>query len=167
MSTHEVRSATAARADLGAPEGGTAPGVGARQGDLFTSEGGGGYLDECTTSKLLEGAKIRELADMGLPAIWLRVAERIGYDNFLDMWRILDTAAEHREVRRSENESMIEVQLRRFRSFERFQRNRWIEELARNHLPNAVIQKAVKDRLGEKVDRSHIRRIARRGRIPG
>ncbi|MDP2369371.1 hypothetical protein [Rhodoferax sp.] len=166
MATHEVRSGTAAGAGLAALEGATEPGVGARQGDLFTPEGGGGYLNECATSKLLEGAKIRELADMGLPAIWIRIAEAIGYDHFLEMWRILDTAAELREIRRSENESMIEVQLRRYSSFRRFQRNRWVEELARNHLPPAVIQKAVKDRLGEKLDRSHIRKLARRGRMP-
>lgn len=165
MATHEVRSGTAAQADQAALEGATVPGVGARQGDLFTPEWGGGYLNECTTSELLEAAKIRELETMGLPAIWLRVAERIGYDNFLEMWRILDTAAELREIRRSENESMIEVQLRRYSSFRRFQRNRWVEELARNHLPPAVIQKAVKDRLGEKLDRSHIRKIARHARM--
>ncbi len=166
MATHELRSGTAAQADLAALEGATVPGVGARQGDLFTAEGGGGDLNECTTSKLLEGAKIRELADMGLPAIWIRIAEAIGYDHFLDMWRILDTAAELREIRRSENESMIEVQLRRYSSFRRFQRNRWVEELARARLPPAVIQKAVKDRLGEKLDRSHIRKIAKRARMP-
>ncbi len=166
MDTHEVRSGTAAPAtEVDAPAS-SVPGVGGRQWDLFASEGGGGYLNECTTSKLMEGAKIRELADMGLPAIWIRIAEAIGYDHFLEMWRILDTAAELREIRRSENESMIEVQLRRYSSFRRFQRNRWVEELARNHLPPAVIQKAVKERLGEKLDRSHIRKLARRGRMP-
>lgn len=166
MAAHETRSAEPAGAALTVLDGDQAQGVGGRQRDLFASGGGGGYLNECTDSKVLEGAKIRELFDMGLPAIWIRVAEAIGYDNFLQMWRILDTAAELREIRRSENESMIEVQLRRYSSFKRFQRNRWVEELARNHLPPAVIQKAVKDRLGEKLDRSHIRKLARRGRMP-
>jgi len=103
---------------------------------------------------------------MGLPAIWIRVAEAIGYDNFLQMWRILDTAAELREIRRSENESMIEVQLRRYSSFQRYQRNRWVEDLARHGLPSAAIQRAVKLRLGEQLDRSHIRKLAKRGRVP-
>ena len=142
-----------------------AQGVGARQGDLFPDAGGGGYLNGCTNSKLLEGAKLRELADMGLPDVWLRVADAIGYDNFLQLWRILETAAEHREIRRSENESMIEVQLRRFTSFKRYQRNRWIEALASGGMPNAAIQQAVKHRLGEKLDRSHIRRLANSGRM--
>lgn len=166
MTKHETRSARRARADLAVQHDDEAQGVGARQGDLFPSPGGGGYLNECTSSKLLEEAKIREFSDMGLPAIWIRVANAIGYDNFLQFWRILDTAAELQEVRRSENESMIEVQLRRYTSFKRYQRNRWIETLAANGLPNAVIQQAVKQRLGEKLDRSHIRRLAIRGRMP-
>lgn len=166
MSAHETRSAEPAGDDLDAGGGGLAEGVGGRQRDLFASGGGGGYLDECSSSKVLEGAKIRELFDMGLPAIWIRVAEAIGYDNFLQMWRILDTAAELREIRRSENESMIEVQLRRYSSFQRYQRNRWVEDLARHGLPSAAIQRAVKLRLGEQLDRSHIRKLAKRGRVP-
>lgn len=166
MPVRETRSARRAGAALAMIEEPGAEGVGGRQADLFPPEGGGGYLNGCTTSKVLEVQKIRELSDMGLPAIWIRIAEAIGYDNFLSMWRILDTAAELREIRRSENESMIEVQLRRFTSFKRYQRNRWVEDLARNGLPNAAIEKAVKLRLGEKLDRSHIRRLAARGRVP-
>lgn len=166
MAVYETRSAAPAGAAGPALDDGQAQGVGGRQRDLFSSGGGGGYLNECTESKVLEVAKIRELSDMGLPAIWIRVAEAIGYDNFLQLWRILDTAAELREIRRSENESMIEVQLRRYTSFQRYQRNRWIETLAANGLPNAVIQRAVKQRLGEKLDRSHIRKLAKRGRMP-
>lgn len=165
MTEHESRSARRARRRVMALAQPIADGVGARQADLWPDGGGGGYLNECTDSKLLEGAKLRELADMGLPSVWIRVATAIGYDNFLQMWRILDTAAEWREIRRSENESMIEVQLRRYTSFKRYQRNRWIEELASRGLPNAAIQQAVKQNLGEKLDRSHIRRLAKPGRI--
>lgn len=159
---HETRSAGPARS----PDQPDLEGVGVRQGDLFPVPEGGGYLNERINSELLEGAKIRELSDMGLPSVWIRVATSIGYDNFLQLWRILDTAAELREVRRSENESMIEVQLRRYTSFKRYQRNRWIESMAGHGLPNAVIQQAVKQQLGEKLDRSHIRRLAKPGRMP-
>ena len=165
MTTHETRSAAPAGAAGQALADGLAQGVGGRQADLFPSDGGGGYLDECNSLKVLEEAKIRELSDMGLPAIWLRIANAIGYDDFLQLWRILDTAAELREIRRSENESMIEVQLRRYSSFKRYQRNRWVEDLARHGLPTVAIQQAVKRRLGEKLDSSHIRKLARRGRI--
>lgn len=165
MPARETRSARRARGPVMALVLPVAGGVGARQADLWTDGGVGGYLNECTDSKLLEEAKLRELADMGLPSVWIRVATAIGYDNFLQMWRILETAAEFREIRRSENESMIEVQLRRYTSFKRYQRNRWIEEMARHNLPNAAIQQAVKQHLGEKLDRSHIRRLAKPGRM--
>ena len=166
MPWRELRSARRAGRALPAPGDESAQGVGARQGDLFPDAGGGGYLNECTPSQVWEGEKIRELTDMGLPSIWIRIAKAIGYDNFLQLWRILDTAAEHREIRRSENESMIEVQLRRYSSFKRYQRNRFIETLASGGMPNAAIQQAVKLQLGEKLDRSHIRRLATRGRMP-
>lgn len=166
MGKHEVRSARRARAVLGVALGDDVPGVGARQGILWPDGGGGGYLDECTPAEVLEATKIREFSDMGLPAFWIRVAEAIGHDNFLIFWRMAETAAEIAELRRSENESMIELQLRRYTSYKRYQRNRWIETLAANGLPNAVIQQAVRQRLGEKLDRSHIRRLAKRGRMP-
>jgi hypothetical protein len=166
MTWREIRSARPAGKPVPVLKRGTSTGVGARQADLTPSPGRGGYLNECIAPKLLEGVKLRELADMGLPDVWLRAAEAIGYDNFLQLWRILDTAAEHREISRSESESMIEVQLRRFTSFKRYQRNRWIETLASGGMPNAAIQLAVKLQLGEKLDRSHIRRLATRGRMP-
>ena len=167
MTTHELRSAGAAH---GLPVPGMrddAQGVGVRQPDLFASEGGGGYLNERTPSKFWEKAKLSELQEMGLPKVWIRVATEIGYENFLKFWRILDTAAELREVRRSENESMIEVQLRRYTSFKRYQRNRFIETLHATGLSPAAIQEAVKGQLGEKLDKSHIRKLAKKGRIPG
>ncbi|MES1977343.1 MAG: hypothetical protein V4451_04860 [Pseudomonadota bacterium] len=167
MGVHEMRSDAAACVDGGAPGTGTVQGVGARQGDLFASEGGGGYLNERTPSKNWEMAKLAELAEMGLPGVWLEVAREIGYDNFLKFWKIMDAAAERREVRRSENESMIEVQLRRFKSFKRYQRNRLIETLAAAGLTAAAIAQSVKQQLGEKLHNSHIRRVARRGRIKG
>ncbi len=165
MKQHETRSAARAPAPISAREGSDGHGVGARQGDLFAPAGGGEYLNECTSSKVWEKAKLRELSDMGLPSVWLRVADAIGYDKFLIFWRILDTAAELREVRRSENESMIEVQLRRYSSFKRYQRNRYIEMLAATGLPTTAIQQAVKQRLGEKLHVRHIRKIAKRGTI--
>lgn len=169
MGNDERRSAGPARGASGVPgqsADGHDGGVGARQTDLWPDGGGGGYLNECTASEVLEEAKIREFSEMGLPAFWIRVAEAIGHDKFLIFWRMAEAAAELSELRRSENESMIELSLRRYASYKRYQRNRWIEALASNHLPTAVIQQAVKQRLGENLDLSHIRRLAKRGRIP-
>jgi hypothetical protein len=144
--------------------------VGGRQADLFAPEGGGGYLDECNPAEVskteIERAKIRELEDMGMAQVWVNIARQIGYDNFITLWRLLDAAAERREMRLSENESMIEVNLRRFASFRRYQRNRFIETLALMGLPNGEIQAAVRGQLGENLTRNHIVRLARRGRMP-
>jgi hypothetical protein len=135
-------------------------GVGVRQGPGKAPAGGGGYLYECTTPQLWEEAKFRELADMGLPAIWLAVARDLGYDRFLAMWRRLDAAVELR----SESDSMIEIQMRRYSSFQRYQRNRFIESLA-PFLGNAEIRDRVKVQLGEKLSLNHVRRLANRARV--
>jgi hypothetical protein len=97
---------------------------------------------------------------MGLPAIWLDVARDLGYDRFLAMWRRLDAAVELR----SESDSMIEIQMRRYSSFQRYQRNRFIESLA-PFLGNAEIRDRVKVQLGEKLSLNHVRRLANRARV--
>lgn len=165
----EMRSGRRARRGVDVARGLAGQGVGGRQPDLFAPAGGGGYLDECNPAEVsktdIEHAKIRELEDMGLQQVWLTVARQIGYDAFIAMWRLLDAAAERREMRLSDNESMIEVSLRRFASFRRYQRNRFIETLAAMGLPNTEIQSAVKGQLGENLTRNHIVRLARRGRM--
>ncbi|MNV83546.1 hypothetical protein D3C71_1773600 [compost metagenome] len=103
---------------------------------------------------------MRELAEMGLPQVWLDVAREIGYEPFMRMWRVLDSAVEMR----SESESMIEVQLRRFSSFQRYQRNRFIEALVNMGLSTTEIQNRVKRELGEELSVRHLVRLAARGR---
>jgi hypothetical protein len=161
MNLHESRSASPARA----PElPGACPepmGVGARQGHFSARQGGGGYLNECTSSEFLELAKIQEFEKMGLPAVWIRVAQDIGYDAFLRVWRILDTSADHGEVRLSDSGAMILASLRRYSSYKRYQRNRWIEELSSRGLKGAAIQCKVKEKLGESIQLDAIYRIAK------
>ena len=60
---------------------------------------------------------------------------------------------------------IVEVQLRRYTSFKRYQRNRFIETLHATGLSPAAIQVAVKGQLGEKLDKSHIRKLAKKGRM--
>lgn len=136
-------------------------GVGARQCESFHLPGGGGYLDECTPSELWQEAKFRELFDMGLPAVWLEIAHDLGYDAFMRLWRRLDAAAEMR----SDAESMIEVQLRRYSSFLRFQRNRFIETLVDMGVSHREIRERVRRDIGEELSPSHIRRLAARRRV--
>jgi hypothetical protein len=104
---------------------------------------------------------LRELADMGLPRVWLEVAHDLGYDAFMRLWRRLDAAVELR----SDSDSMIDVKLRRFGSFERYQRNRFIETLAGMGLDHQEIRRRVKAELNEELSESHIGRLASRRRV--
>ncbi len=155
---HETRSAEPAGAQLDWVDLAREQGVGARQRHAQPTAGGGGYLDECTPSQLWEEARLRELAEMGLPQVWLDVAHEIGYEAFMRMWRVLDSAVELR----SDAESMILVQMRRYASFQRFQRNRFIESLVAMGFSGAEIRERVKNELGEQLSLSHIHRMAKR-----
>jgi hypothetical protein len=106
-------------------------------------------------------AKIRELETMGLPGVWIEVARTIGYDSFMAMWTILDRSLELE----SESGSMIELQLRRLKSYRRFQRNRFVEALVRAGLADRDIRDKVMQELGEKLSLSHISRLAGRRKV--
>ena len=157
----ETRSATHAQTQIDWVNGLAMQGVGARHRHDHAPQGGGGYLDECTSPELWQEAKFRELSDMGLPQVWLEVAHDIGYDAFMLMWRRLDAAVEMR----SDTESMIEVQLRRYSSFQRYQRNRFIESLVDMGLSYREIHARVTKEIGEELSQSHIRRLAMRRRV--
>lgn len=155
---HETRSAAPAGTQLDWVNDEATQGVGARHGHGLPAPGGGGYLDECTPSQLWEEARLRELAEMGLPQVWLDVARQIGYDPFMRMWRVLDSAVELR----SEADSMILVQMRRYASFQRFQRNRFIESLVDMGFSGVEIRDSVNREIGEQLSLSHIHRLAKR-----
>ena len=159
---HESRSASRAGVQLDWIDTMHGQGVGARQGTPTPTAGGGGYLDECTPPELWTDAKFRELADMGLSSVWLQVAKEIGYDAFMRMWRVLDAA----EETHSDSGSMLEIQLRRFSSWRRYQRNRFIEALVDMGLDDTAIRSRVNLELGEELSPSHIRRLAKRRRVP-
>lgn len=137
--------------------------VGGRQAGSPPAGGGGGYLGTYTGSNFAGAApvtrdpRVDELRVMGLPAVWIRIAETIGFDPFLAAWRILDAEA---SVRSNKTE-MIQPLLRPFRSYLRFQRNRYIEALAGRGLQPREIQEAIKRDLCERVSIRHVSRIAR------
>ena len=75
--------------------------VGGRPGNQPRPPGGGGYLDICKTFQLIErkhGKKIAkktklsmdDLKHIGLDGKWLKIAERIGVEAWIDVWEILD-----------------------------------------------------------------------------
>jgi hypothetical protein len=98
---------------------------------------------------------------MGLPAVWIEIAREIGYSSFMAVWRILDRS----EALRSDSDSMIEVKLRRYGSFRRFQRNLFIESLVAAGLGVREIRTTVAATLGESLSKSQIHRLATRLRV--
>jgi hypothetical protein len=142
-----------------------AQGVGGRQTDTPIPWRGGGYLNECTPpefskknaaiKKGMRDPRLDELQRMGLQRPWIEGAEALGVDAILTLWRILDA-----DPSSSYDGTTLRVPLRAWRTYLRFQRNRYIEDLHRRKVAPDEIQRRLLRQLGEKVSISHIKRIA-------
>lgn len=130
-------------------------GVGGRQAQADPPGGGGGYLDGCTGSEVAKDLRLRELAEIGLSSTWLGVSRLLGYDAFVAMWRLLSSEPSLRN-----DDDQIELRLRPFRSYERYQRNRYIDTLVAAGLKPSEIHTMVHTELGEKLSYRHIKRLA-------
>ncbi len=115
--------------------------VGARHRDSPMPLGGGGYPDNCTFSEILKNEKktadliLAELKEMGLRAELLSVAEKIGADNFLQVWQLLDSDCE--SLHRGE----LRVSFPRFTKYLRFQRDLFIKKRSEENKAADDIQK--------------------------
>jgi len=131
-------------------------GVGARQTDPPLPQDGGGYQDICTTGEPDSGAlQLRELQRMGLPRFWLDVAAGLGTARFLELWRMLD------RPELIEQEGRLRITIPRFGLYLRYQRNRYIQELAREGRSAREIQGILKRELGERISKVHVWRLMR------
>lgn len=147
-------------------------GVGARQGAQADPAPGGEYLDNCDLQNFSNPApapddekkrrdpRFEELARIGLPAVWMRIAERVGFDAWLDIWRML---SDDDSVRHDGGARL--PKLRCYSAYSRYQRNRYIQALDAQGSPPQLIQEALRKNLGEYLDITNITRIARRVRI--
>lgn len=143
-------------------------GVGGRQLTPASPAGGGGYLDICSTRKfprLVTAADVRdprldELERMGLQRHWLNVAEAIGVDAFLVMWRTLDAEP---SLWMDPPGSGMRIRLRRYESFLRYQRNRHIEALYALGLTSEEIRARIAENIGEILSERHIDRLCKQG----
>lgn len=140
-------------------------GVGGRQGNSPIPSQGGGYPNICNflnfqpadDQKKID-PRLTELKKIGLRQGWIRVAEEIGFDAFLRVWRILDADPESYSSR-----GRLEIPLREYSTYLRFQRNRYIETLSDMGLDATNIRERLKDQLREKMSLRHISRIQKRG----
>lgn len=169
---NEKRSPEGESAQLPLPLGRPGEGVGARQGDPGPQDGGGGYQDVCTVLEFQKNSptskksaprdpRLEEFRRMGLGRVWLQVAEEIGADAFLAVWRILDA-----DPSSWHNETILRVMLRPYRSYLRYQRNRFIEVMVAQGLKPHEIKRRLVRQLGENVSHRHIERLAAMVRIP-
>jgi hypothetical protein len=139
-----------------------AAGVGARQGRGRPTTGGGGYLKICGVPnfQIAEGPppdpRFDELEKIGLPGAWLRLARRIGFDAFLDVWRMIsdDESTRHDGGRRM-------PKLREFSAYLRYQRNQYVRSLAASGMDQQQVQKLVQKNLREYLHIRHIQGLMR------
>lgn len=140
--------------------------VGGRQEKAGWPGGGGGYLNTCTLLNPAEGGsggegycdpRISELKEIGLGSKWLKIAEAIGFDAFMAMWRILDSNDIGNSVHSSER---VRMWIPAFRRYLRYQRNRYISALALEPgITPHEVQKKIQKLLGESLSFAHIKRI--------
>lgn len=149
-----------------ASPGAAAEGVGGRQADPPPPAGGGGYQDICRVlnfcgagAQKKRDPRLDELRQMGLQRVWLDVAEAIGVDALLTLWRILDSD----QANRVDDNGRVLVPIRTFSTYLRYQRNRYIETLSSMEIPPHEIRERVQRQLGEKISMTHLYRILARG----
>ena len=95
---------------------------------------------------------------MGLQRVHLDVAEEIGVDAFLKAWRIYD-----RDQSATADEGRFMVPMRRYETFLRYQRNRYIESLDALGMKPKEIREKLNKQLCEQISLRHISRIIKRG----
>lgn len=139
---------------------GARAGVGGRQRHRPAQGGVGGYPGVCSLAELRQDIRLRELAEIGLSATWLGVARILGYEAFVAMWRQLSADPALRN-----DDDQIELRLRPFRSYERYQRNRYIDTLVAAGLKPQQIRELVRVELGERLSHRHINRLTSAAKV--
>ena len=140
-------------------------GVGGRHAPLPLRRRGGGYQHICTLSnfgqsveKNLRDPRMNELREMGVQQHWLKIAEELGVDAFLKIWRILDREAQAYD---SCGNGRLLVPMRLYSTYLRYQRNRYINALHGMGMPPSAIQKTLINELHEKISIRNISRVAK------
>lgn len=136
----------------------TVQGVGGRQDVTCNPVGGGGGLGDCTTRQLSDrDPRLDEFEKMGLRSHVIELAEKIGVDNFLVLWRALDS-----DDGFSQDANRLWLRLPRYQQYLKFQRNRFAEMLhSIGYRPKTILAK-IKESFGETMTKQNISLILRR-----
>lgn len=78
-----------------------------------------------------------------MPHYWKEIAETIGVDAFLAMWRILD-----RQTQLAHENGGIRVMMRGYGSYERMMRNRFVINLHKEGIPDHEIRERLMQAYG-------------------
>lgn len=92
---------------------------------------------------------------MGLRRTFIDIAEQIGFDNFMTVWRLLDDDPTFVE----QGPSGLRVVMRRFSAWERYQRNRYMEALFKAGLSDDEVLERLQLQLRENLTKRHVERI--------
>lgn len=121
--------------DLEPDHGATVAGpVGGRQAQAGRRRRGGGYLNERTAPEVRrlwplaqrsQDSRMLELEEIGLSSMWMGVAEFLGFDRFMGLWRQLSS-----DSRALTDDNQILIMLRDFHWYERMQRDLFIRRMA-------------------------------------
>lgn len=132
-------------------------GVGGRHSTGSPAPGGGGYLDDCKKIDFSDSdPRLDELREIGISRVWLNVAHQIGFDAFMEMWKIL---APERDA------NNVKIGIPAISRYDAFQRNRLIEELTTQGMTAKEIRAYLKKNLCESLSIRHIKRILARRKI--
>jgi hypothetical protein len=156
--TDKKRSSTGKYSDQAT----SAQGVGGRHKGSVVSIGGGGYLDVCNKTETdLQAAdpRLDELREIGLSASLQRYARAVGFDAFMTLWQIIENDQRNRSRERG-----LVIQIPRLKTYQRFQRNRFIEALSSEGVNNSKIHLLIKEQFGEAISKRHIDRISKKSR---
>lgn len=140
----------------------SAGGVGARHRPRAASGGRGGYLKNCGPQNFQiadeppKDPRFDDLEKIGIPGAWLRLAHRVGFDAFLDVWRMI---SDDESIRHDGGHRM--PKLREFSAYLRYQRNQYIRSLAASGLQPDEIHKLVRKNLREQLSIRHIQELSR------
>lgn len=141
------------------------PPPGARQAPPTPPAGGGGYLSTCGFQNFepdtASDPRFAELKSLGLPAAWLIVAESVGVDAFLEIWRRLSSEEFSEYVRRDTGGTRMPT-LRSFDSWLRYQRNRYVAALAKRGMTTEEVRRAVQRNLRESLDDRHVFKLMKK-----
>jgi len=167
---NEKRSTTTGMIDMNDQVDALSVGVGGRQEGSQAPTGGGGYLDECTISgpslknsrSAANDPRLNDLRSIGISQKLFAVAEVVGFDYFIEIWKIFD----QENLNRSRCSSVdVRIGIPRFRSYLLFQRNKYIAALADEGYSTKEISRILKKELCDSVSLRHISRIVSKSKI--